>query len=485
MVQKSYDAIVIGAGPNGLSAAIHLARQGLSVCIFETSSQIGGGARSEQLTLPNFIHDVCSAVHPMGFISPFFKTLPLQEYGLEWIEPPLALAHPFDNEPAAFLSKSIQQTAENLGQDKQAYLDLINPFVNRGETLLAEILKPIRISRHPFLMARFGFAAMRSASDFANSKFKTDRAKALFCGCSAHAVVSLNKIATASFGISLVIVAHLVGWPIVKGGSQKIIDCLEKYFRSLGGEIEAGTKVESLNSLPASKVILMALTPRQVATIAADQLPQKFRDRLLKFRYGPGIFKIDWALDGPSPWKDPACSQSATLHLGSTFDEILQSESNAWNGKISAKPFVILAQPSLFDSTRAPAGKHTGWAYCHVPHGSDVDRTETIENQVERFAPGFKNLILARHTFNSTQLHQHNENIIGGDIGGGANDFMQIIARPVLKWDPYSTPNPRIFICSSSTPPGGGVHGMCGYNAANSVLAKVFKKSASKSQQCF
>ena len=483
MSENTYDAIVIGAGPNGLSAAIQLARQGLSVCVFEANQQIGGGARNEQLTLPNFIHDVCSAVHPMGFISPFFKTLPLQDYGLEWIEPPLALAHPFDNEPAAFLSKSIQQTAENLGQDKQAYLDLMNPFVNKSETLITEILKPIRISKYPFLMARFAFAAMRSASDFANSKFKTDRAKALFCSCSAHSVVSLDKIATASFGISLAMVAHLVGWPIVKGGSQRIIDCLEKYFRSLGGEIEAGTKVESLNSLPASKVILMALTPRQVATIAADQLPQKFRDRLLKFRYGPGIFKIDWALDGPIPWKDPACSKSATLHLGSTFNEILQSESDAWNGKISAKPFVILAQPSLFDSTRAPAGKHTGWAYCHVPHGSDVDRTETIENQVERFAPGFKNLILARHTFNSTQLHQHNENIIGGDIGGGANDFMQIIARPVLKWDPYSTPNPRIFICSSSTPPGGGVHGMCGFNAANSVLARVFKKSASKSQQ--
>lgn len=485
MPENIYDAIVIGAGPNGLSAAIQLARQGLSVCIFEASSQIGGGARSEQLTLPNFIHDVCSAVHPMGFISPFFKTLPFQEYGLEWIESPLALAHPFDNEPAAFLSKSIQQTAENLGQDKQAYLDLINPFVNKSETLLAEILKPIRIPKHLFLTARFGFAAMRSASDFANSKFKTDRAKALFCGCSAHSVVSLDKIATASFGISLAMVAHLVGWPIVKGGSQRIIDCLEKYFRSLGGEIEAGTKVESLNSLPPSKVILMALTPRQVATIAADQLPQKFRDRLLKFRYGPGIFKIDWALDGPIPWKDPSCSQSATLHLGSTFDEILQSESNAWNGKISTKPFVILAQPSLFDSTRAPAGKHTGWAYCHVQHGSDVDQTETIENQVERFAPGFKNLILARHTFNSTQLHQHNENIIGGDIGGGANDFTQIIARPVLQWDPYSTLNPRIFICSSSTPPGGGVHGMCGFNAANSVLAKVFRKPASSNLQCF
>ncbi|MCI0616965.1 NAD(P)/FAD-dependent oxidoreductase [bacterium] len=477
MAEKTYDAIVIGAGPNGLSAAIQLARQGLSVCVFEASSQIGGGARSEQLTLPNFIHDVCSAVHPMGFISPFFKALPLQEYGLEWIESPLALVHPFDHEPAAFLSKSIQQTAENLGQDKQAYLDLMTPFIKHSETLLTEILKPIRISKHPFLMARFGLAAIRSASELANSKFKTDRTKALFSGCAAHSMVSLDKIATTSFGISLAMVAHIVGWPIIKGGSQKLAHCLENYFRSLGGEIETGRKVESLDLLPASKVILLALTPRQVASVAADQLPQKFRDRLLKFQYGPGIFKIDWALNGPIPWKDPACSQSATLHLGSSFDEILESESNAWTGKTSAKPFVILAQPCLFDSTRAPAAKHTGWAYCHVPHGSDVDRTEVIEKQVERFAPGFKDLILARHTFNSTQLHEHNENIIGGDIGGGANDFMQIIARPVLKWDPYSTPSPRIFICSSSTPPGGGVHGMCGFNAANSVLTKVFKKS--------
>jgi phytoene dehydrogenase-like protein len=475
-VTESYDAIVIGAGPNGLSAAIQLARQGLSVCVFEANSQIGGGARSEQLTLPNFIHDVCSAVHPMGFISPFFKTLPLQEHGLEWIESPLALVHPFDHEPAAFLSKSIQQTAENFGQDKQAYLDLMIPFIKNSETLLTEILKPMRISKHPILMARFGLAAIRSASELANSKFKTDRTKALFAGCAAHSMVSLNKIATASFGISLAMVAHIVGWPIIKGGSQKLADCLEIYFRSLGGEIETARKVESLNLLPAAKVILLALTPRQVASVAADQLPQKFRNRLLKFQYGPGIFKIDWALNGPIPWKDPACSQSATLHLGSSFDEILESESNAWTGKISTKPFVIFAQQSLFDSSRAPAGKHTAWGYCHVPCGSTVDMTERVENQIQRFAPGFKDLILARHTFNSVQLQQHNENIVGGDIGGGANDLMQIIARPVLKWDPYSTPNPRIFICSSSTPPGGGVHGMCGYNAANSALKKVFKQ---------
>jgi phytoene dehydrogenase-like protein len=325
-------------------------------------------------------------------------------------------------------------------------------------------------------MARFGLAAIRSASELANSKFKTDRTKALFAGCAAHSMVSLNKIATASFGISLAMVAHIVGWPIIKGGSQKLADCLEIYFRSLGGEIETARKVESLNLLPAAKVILLALTPRQVASVAADQLPQKFRNRLLKFQYGPGIFKIDWALNGPIPWKDPACSRSATLHLGSSFDEILESESNAWTGKISTKPFVIFAQQSLFDSSRAPAGKHTAWGYCHVPCGSTVDMTERIENQIERFAPGFKDLILARHTFNSVQLQQHNENIVGGDIGGGANDLMQIIARPVLKWDPYSTPNPRIFICSSSTPPGGGVHGMCGYNAANSALKKVFKQ---------
>jgi phytoene dehydrogenase-like protein len=476
LAKKSYDAIVIGAGPNGLSAAIQLARQGLSVCVLEANSQIGGGARSEQLTLPNFIHDVCSAVHPMGFISPFFKTLPLQEHGLEWIESPLALVHPFDHEPAAFLSKSIQQTAENLGQDKQAYLDLMIPFIKNSETLLTEILKPMRISKHPILMARFGLAAIRSASELANSKFKTDRTKALFAGCAAHSMVSLNKIATASFGISLAMVAHIVGWPIIKGGSQKLADCLEIYFRSLGGEIETARKVESLNLLPAAKVILLALTPRQVASVAADQLPQKFRNRLLKFQYGPGIFKIDWALNGPIPWKDPACSRSATLHLGSSFDEILESESNAWTGKISTKPFVIFAQQSLFDSSRAPAGKHTAWGYCHVPCGSTVDMTERIENQIERYAPGFKDLILARHTFNSVQLQQHNENIVGGDIAGGANDLMQIIARPVLKWDPYSTPNPRIFICSSSTPPGGGVHGMCGYNAANSALKKVFKQ---------
>jgi phytoene dehydrogenase-like protein len=445
MAKKTYDAIVIGAGPNGLSAAIQLARHGLSVCIFESNEQIGGGARSEQLTLPNFIHDVCSAVHPMGFISPFFKTLPLSEFGLEWIDSPLALAHPFDNEPAAFLSKSLEQTAENLEEDKKSYLDLISPFVNHGETLLAEILKPLRIPKHPVLMAKFGLAAMRSASDLANSKFKTSRARAIFAGCAAHSMVSLDKIATASFGISLALVAHMVGWPIIRGGSQQIVTCMEKFYRSLGGEIVAGRKIESLKSLPASRAILMALTPKQVAAVAGNYLPLKFRDRLLQYRYGPGIFKIDWALNGAIPWKDPVCLKSATIHLGPAFDEIVQSEADAWEGKLSAKPFVILAQPTLFDSTRAPEGKHTAWAYCHVPHGSDVDRTEAIENQIERFAPGFKDLILARHTF-----------------------------RPLLKWDPYSTPNRRIFICSSSTPPGGGVHGMCGYNAANSVLKKIF-----------
>jgi phytoene dehydrogenase-like protein len=475
---KSYDAIVIGAGPNGLSAGIQLAHHGLSVCIFESNQQIGGGARTEQITLPNFNHDVCSAVHPMGVISPFFRSLPLKDFGLQWIESPLALAHPFDNEPAAFLSKSIQETAENLGEDKQAYLDLMVPFINDGEALLAEILKPLRFPKHPFLMAGFGLKAMRSAQELANSKFKTSRAKALFMGCAAHSVVSLNKMATSSFGISLAMIAHMVGWPIVRGGSQQITECMEKYFRSLGGEIESGRKIESVKSLPASRAILMALTSRQVANVAGNYLPKEFRDRLLKFRYGPGIFKMDWALNGPVPWKDAVCTRAATVHLGSSSDEISESESSAWHGKISAKPFVIFVQQSLFDSTRAPEGKHTGWAYCHMPHGSDVDRTEAIENQIERFAPGFRSLILARHTLNATQLHQHNENIIGGDIGGGANDFIQFIARPVVKWDPYSTPNSRIFICSSSTPPGGGVHGMCGYNAANSALKNVFKQKS-------
>jgi phytoene dehydrogenase-like protein len=469
-----YDAVVIGAGPNGLSAAIQLARHNLSVCVLEANIQIGGGTRTEELTLPNFHHDVCSAIHPMGLISPFFKSLPLQEYGVTWINPPIALAHPLDTAPAAFLKPSLEATIEAMETDGANYADLMNYFVHHGGNLMDEILKPLRVPNHPFLMARFGLFAMRSAASLAKSKFKTDRGRALFAGCAAHSVVDLNKIATASFGITLALVAHLAGWPIIHGGSQKIIQALANYFNKLGGEIKTGRRISSLKEIPACKVILMALTPRQVSALAADELPDRFRKKLIRFKYGPAVFKMDWALKQPIPWKDQTCLQAATVHLGGSFREIIQSEADAWNGKINKKPFVIVAQQSLFDSTRAPADKHTGWAYCHVPNGSNEDVSDIIESQIERFAPGFRDIILARHSYNAEQLQQHNENLIGGDIGGGANNFAQFLARPVLKWDPYATPNPRIFICSSSTPPGGGVHGMCGFYAANSALKKVF-----------
>ncbi len=466
-----FDAVVVGAGPNGLSAAIVLARAGLSVLVLEARETIGGGARTAELTLPGFRHDVCSAIHPMAVISPFFRSLPLE---VEWVEPTFAVAHPLDDGTAAVLVRSVEATAARLGRDARAYRHLFAPLADNSESLFDEILRPIRVhSRHPLLLARFGARALRSALAVARH-FRGDRARALFGGCAGHAVLPLDWPGSASFGLALALSGHATGWPFARGGSEAIPNALATRLRSLGGEIRTSTPVRSMRDVPAARAVIFDVTARQLASIAREELPTRYVRRLERFRYGPGVFKVDWALDGPIPWRAAECAGAATVHVGGTIEEIARHEAEVWRGRNVERPFVLLAQQTLFDPTRAPAGKHTAWAYCHVPNGSTEEMTDRIEQQVERFAPGFRGRILARHTMNPAQFEAYNANLIGGDIGGGANTLLQFIARPILTFQPYVTPNPRIFLGSSSTPPGGGVHGMCGYWAGRTVLRRVF-----------
>jgi phytoene dehydrogenase-like protein len=473
-MSKTYDAIVVGAGPNGLAAAIELARRGKRVCIYEANDTIGGGARSAGLTLPGFVHDVCSAVHPLAVGSPFFKTVPLTEYGLEFIFPPAAVAHPFDDGSAVLLHRSLEQTSAQFGTDANSYRRLLTPLVRNWESLAPELLGPIHLPRHPFGLARFGLSAIRSASGFVRSRFKEERTRAFFAGLAAHSCISLDRFGTAAFGLVLLTLGHRVGWPIPRGGTQNISDALASYLQKLGGEIVTGVRVQSVDDLPASACVLFDLSPRQLLNILGDRFPVRFKNKLRNYRYGPGVFKLDWALDGPVPWRANECTQAATVHLGGSLAEIERSESALWEGKCTDRPFVLLAQPSLFDPSRAPAGKHTLWAYCHVPNGSTVDMTEAIENQIERFAPGFRSRILERHAMSPAQMESHNANLIGGDITGGSQTLAQLFTRPTIHT--YNTPLKNVFICSSSTPPGGGVHGMCGYHAARAALRKSFTR---------
>lgn len=471
--QDETDAVVIGSGPNGLAAAITLARAGVSVRVVEAHDEPGGGMRTAALTLPGFMHDVCSAVHPMGVLSPFFRTLPLGEHGLVWLYPRASVAHPLDDGPAVMLYRSVERTAGGLGRDARAWARLVDPLLGDPHALLADVMAPLRVPAHPLPFLRFGLRAACSANRLARLWFREDRARALFAGCAAHSILPLTRPLSAAFGVLFALTAHVEDWPVAHGGSQAIARALASYLQSLGGRIETGCRVESLAPFASARVILFDTSPDALERIAGDMLPASYRRRLARYRYGPGVFKLDWALDGPIPWRDPACRDASTVHVGGTLEEVCASEREMFRGRHSERPFLIVCQQSEFDPTRAPAGKHTGYAYCHVPHGSTVDMTTAIERQIERFAPGFRDRILARHATNTTDLERYNPNYRGGAVTGGVADALQLWNRPVTRRDPYTTPNPRLFLCSASTPPGGGVHGQCGYWAARSALRRL------------
>jgi len=463
------DAIVIGSGPNGLAAAIALAQAGWKVTVFEAERTIGGGARSAELTLPGFVHDVCSAVHATAVASPFLRTLPLSKYGVEWIEPPAMLAHPFDDGTAAIVERSVDRTAAGLGRDRGSYASLFGGLVRAWPRLESSVLGPLRWPRHPFAMAAFGLRALRSANAFARSTFAEERTRALFGGIAAHGLLPLDRPPTAGFGLVLGAMAHIVGWVIPRGGAQKLTDALVAHLRALGGEVVADRRVTSLDELPPARAVLCDLSPRPFLRIAGSRLPVAYRRSLERYRYGMGVFKVDWALDAPLPWRAAACARASTVHICGTMAELNRSENDAWAGVAPERPFVLLVQPSLFDASRAPAGKHTAWAYCHVPAGSKVDMLPRIEAQIERFAPGFRDRILARAVASPADVEARNANYVGGDIGSGVSDLSQFFTRPT--WRTYSTPLRGLYLCSAATPPGVGVHGMCGYFAAQKALA--------------
>jgi phytoene dehydrogenase-like protein len=477
LMPDAYDAIIVGSGPNGLAAAITLARAGCSVLVYESNGTIGGGARSAELTLPGFVHDVCSAVHPLAAGSPFFRTLPLERFGLEWIQPEIPLAHPLDDGSAACLYKDVDLTAEQLQEDSGAYRRLMKPLAGNWENLSIEFLQPIlHVPRHPFVLARFGVPALCPATLLGNFIFKGEPARALFAGIAAHSFLPLEALVSSAFALVLGLAGHAVGWPIPRGGSQRISNALAAYLRELGGNIEVNHRIENLRDLPKSRAILLDVSVWEFLRIAGQQLPARYRRRLESFRHAPGIFKIDYALSEPIPWKAEACRRAGTIHLGGGIDEIAAAEREVARGKIPDAPFVLVAQQSLFDATRAPRNQHTLWAYCHVPFDCKMDMSDQIESQIERFAPNFRDCVLARHKMGPADLEKANPNLAGGDINGGAANLMQLIARPILSPSPYRTPLPGVYLCSASTPPGGGVHGMCGYHAARVALREIFGK---------
>ncbi|MFD2874082.1 phytoene desaturase family protein [Mucilaginibacter ximonensis] len=471
--KREYDAIVVGSGPNGLAAAILMQEQGLRVLLIEGMDKLGGGLLSAELTLPGFIHDVCSAIHPLAVASPFFKTLPLERHGLSFIQPELAAAHPFDDGSAAILDHSIQKTAQYLGADEITYIELMQSVTQNWQLIDKDALGPLHYPQHPLAMARFGLKALTSAGHFIK-RFKTIEGRGLFAGMAAHSIQPLNNLGTTAVGLVLLAAGHMQGWPIPKGGSISIANALASYFMSIGGQVQTGTYVKSLEQLPPAHAVLFDVTPRQLLQIAGHKFSPIYKWQLERYRYGMGVYKIDWVLDGPIPFTNADCRRAGTIHLGNTFEEIAAGELSTSKGRPVDRPFVLLAQQSLFDSSRALEGKQTAWAYCHVPNGSTKDMTNIIETQVERFAPGFRDLILARHTMNTHQMQHYNHNYIGGDINGGVMDIRQLFTRPALRWSPYKTSAKGLYICSSSTPPGGGVHGMCGYNAAKRALKDVF-----------
>jgi phytoene dehydrogenase-like protein len=468
------DVVVVGSGPNGLAAAIRLAQAGAKVLVLEANRDIGGGTRTAELTLPGFLHDVCSAAHPLGILSPWFRALPLAEHGLTWIRPRVSVAHPLDGEPAVLLYPSLDETAAELGsaRDARAYRRLLAPLLRDPHGLVADALAPLRLPRHPLGLLRFGLRGLRSAVGLAR-RFQGARARALFAGCAAHSILPLERALSAAVGVLFLLTGHVEPWPVAAGGSGAIAAALASLLASLGGRIETGARVVSLAELPPARLYLFDTSPAQLAAIAAPVLPPRYLRRLGRYRYGPAAFKLDWALSGSIPWTDARCREASTVHLGGALEEIAAAEAAVWRGEHPERPYVLLCQQSELDPARAPAGKHTGYAYCHVPAGSTVDVTENVERQVERFAPGFRERILFRRATAPADLERENANYLGGAITGGVADLRQLFTRPVARLSPYTTPNPRILICSASTPPGGGVHGMCGYHAAGVALRRL------------
>jgi len=466
MSEKKYDAVVVGSGPNGLAAAITLAQAGHSVLVIEAQTTIGGGLRSADLTHTGCIHDICAAVHPLGMASPFFNSLELSTYGLGWLNPLVPLAHPLDDGTAVLLERSLTTTAENLGTDGRNYWRLMRPLVNNWDKLLPDILSPLHLPKHPMAFGRFGITAGQSAGYVIFKNFRNKKARALFAGIAAHGKMPLDKPGSAAFGLLLGAAGHAVGWPLAKGGSQQIAAALQKHFMEMGGEVETGSEVQSLAELPQSKVVLLDITAKQLATIAGTKLAENKKMKLAQHRYGPGVFKMDWVLEGSIPWKAQDCFKAATVHVGGTFEEIAGAEEEVWKGEHPNFPFVLLVQPGLFDETRAPKGRQTAWAYCHVPNASTVDMSERIETQIERFAPGFRSRIRARNMMNTAELEAENANYVGGDIAGGVRNPFGLFLKP----GNYNTSMKGVYICSSSMPPGAGVHGMCGYFAAKKAM---------------
>ena len=468
-----HDAVVVGAGPNGLAAAVAIASAGYDVAVLEAAGVAGGGTRSEELTLPGFVHDVCSAAHPLGVASPYLASLPLGDHGLRWVQPDAPAAHPLSDGSAVVLERSLGAMVDSLGEDGRAWRRLAGPMIEHWDELAGSLLgPPLRVPGHPVVMGRFGLAAAWPATTLARTLFRTERARAVFAGLAGHAILDLRSPLTASFGLIFIATAHTGGWPVAEGGSQRIADALVSLLRQRGGDVITGRPVDTLGDLPAARVVLFDVTPRQLLAIAGDRLARGYRHRLSRFRYGPGAFKIDYALDGPVPWRAPECARAASVHVGGTMEEIAAAEAAVARGDHPERPFVLCTQPSLFDATRAPAGHHTFWAYCHVPHASAVDMTGAIEAQIERFAPGFRDRVLARHVMPPAAIAAHNRNNVGGDISGGSHGGLQLLGRPMFSAHPYTVPleGMAAYLCSSSTPPGAGVHGMCGWWAAQEAL---------------
>jgi phytoene dehydrogenase-like protein len=471
---REYDAVVVGSGPNGLVAAITIARAGRRVLVLEGQATPGGGTRSAELTEPGFVHDVCSAIHPLGAVAEAMRTLPLDRHGLRWIHPPVPVAHTLDDH-SVLLERSVEATSARLGADGKTWTRLLGPVVDAGIGFVDDVLSPFSFPDHPFVMARFGLHALRSATAFTRGNFVEGDAPALFAGAAAHAVLPFDRAATAGVGLFFSTLGHVAGWPLAEGGSQAIADALVAELRAAGGEVECGRPIADLAEVPSSAVVLADVVPRNLVRLAGDRLPDRVRTRYLRFRHGPAVFKVDYALSDPVPWRDPATSSTATVHVGGTFEEIAAAESTVASGGHPERPFVLVAQPSLFDRTRAPAGRHTLWAYCHVPNGSTIDMTDAIERQIERFAPGFRDTIIGRHRATPADIEAGNPNYVGGDITGGVADLGQLFTRPMISLRPWATGAPGLYLCSSSTPPGAGVHGMCGLHAANLALSRELR----------